>query len=169
MGKSEVLLSMPISLFIANGKTRMTQNSTLLLLPVPDNSASHSCVIVSKFLWCPVFIQSIFKWVYRVTTEKGICFMVLRRTSTCYAAVNRRLTELWSQYAADQQLVDVTVLARCRTLACSCMTKNEWLLETKETACTEWLTDVHCKKLISELCSYWLIGNFREAIISQRF
>jgi len=37
---------------------------------------------------------------------------VLRRTSTRYAAVNRRLTELWSQYAADQQLVDVTVIAR---------------------------------------------------------
>jgi len=51
--------------------------------------------------------------------------MVLRRTSTRYAAVNRRLAELWSQYAANQQLVDVTVLARCRPLACSCMTKNE--------------------------------------------
>ena len=36
---------------------------------------------------------------------------VLHRTSTRYAAVNWRLTELWSQYAADQQLVDVTVLA----------------------------------------------------------
>ena len=34
---------MPISLFrISNGKTRKTQNSTLLLLPVPDNSASQS-------------------------------------------------------------------------------------------------------------------------------
>ena len=34
---------MPISLFRRyNGKTRRAQNSTLLLLPVPDNSASQS-------------------------------------------------------------------------------------------------------------------------------
>jgi len=51
---------------------------------------------------------------------------VLRRTSTRYAAVNRRLTELWSQYAADQQLVGVTVLARCRPRAAAPRTTNDF-------------------------------------------
>ena len=51
---------------------------------------------------------------------------VLHRTSTRYAAVNRRLTELWSQYAADQQLVDVTVLACCRPLAAARRRMNDF-------------------------------------------
>ena len=46
MGVSEVLLNSnlsPYSLFRRyNSKTRITQNSTLLLLPVPDHSASQS-------------------------------------------------------------------------------------------------------------------------------
>jgi len=63
------MLCYVISLFRrCNGKTRRTQNSTLLLLPFPDNSASQS------YLWCPIIIcpiiiPSIFKWVYRRGTE----------------------------------------------------------------------------------------------------
>ena len=56
MGKSE--LHVLILLFRRyNGKTRINQNSTLLLLPVPDNSASQS-----HLSSCDdnVFIQSIF-------------------------------------------------------------------------------------------------------------
>ena len=85
---------------------------------------------------------------------------VLHRASTCYAAVNRRLTELWSQYAADQQLLDVTVPARCRAFATA--RRMDELLKRKRLHALDWLYSVSQKNpplRFSEVFSQ-TVGNF---------
>ena len=71
MGESEVLLCPYISLFKRyNGKTQRTRNSTLILLPVPDNSASQ-LYLSSCDAQC---LSSLFLNEFTekaVTTEKG--------------------------------------------------------------------------------------------------
>jgi len=68
MGESEVLLC-PYRYLEDNGKTRRTQNSTLLLLPVPGNSATQSYLSSCDAQW----LNSTLKRTKTILNKKASC------------------------------------------------------------------------------------------------
>jgi len=135
---------MPISLFRRySGKTRITQNSTLLLLPVPDNSASQSYLGFCDAQWLfSLFLNEFTEGA--VTREKGRLFQGVAPTL-------RRC-----QPAPDGAVVAV----RRRPAACPRM--NDFLRRKRLHALSDWLHTAEYTLII--VVNYVVIGYFREVI-----